>query len=286
MVRDFQTWPKWSPWLCAEPGCGQEVSADGKENSWDGEVVGSGSMKIVGEQENHSIEYELTLAKPWKSVSKVSFLFGREGERTRITWRMNGKLPFLFFWMEGMLKAGVGSDYQRGLAMLKDYLQLGEIPSDLNFMGEGDFEGLSFVGIKTNCRIADVGEKMEADMARLQKWIQDQNITPSGKPISIYHKWNLTHGSTLYTIGFPVEKIPGWLPEGFDSGTIPQCRVQRIQHTGSYRHLANAWSSGMAQLRAKKWQAARGIPPFEIYENDPTEVAESEIVTTVHFPAK
>ena len=200
-VRNFKTWPKWSPWLCAEPKCKKEFSKDGNENSWEGEVVGNGTMKVVGERANEFIDYELTLTKPWKSVSQVRFQFGREGERTRTTWSMKSKLPFYLFWMEGILKAAVGFDYKRGLAMLKDLIQYEEVPSSLNFMGEGDFEGLSFVGIKTSCRITDVGEKMEADMARLQKWVQDQHITPSGKPLSIYNKWNLTQGSTLYTIG-------------------------------------------------------------------------------------
>ena len=168
--------------------------------------------------------------------------------------------------------------------MLKGFLQTGKVPSSLEFAGEGNFEEISFVGIKTSCRIADVSEKMEADMLRLQKWIQDQHITPSGKPLSIYHKWSIPQGDTTYTIGFPVEKVPGWLPENFVSGTIPSCTMQRIRHTGSYSHLGNAWSAGMARIRAKTWKRARKIPLLEVYENDPNEVAEEDLLTTAYFP--
>ena len=91
-------------------------------------------------------------------------------------------------------------------------------------------------------------------------------------------------GRTCYTIGFPVEKIPGWLPEDLFAGQIPACQVQRIVHTGSYRHLGNAWSAGMAHIRAKTWKVARGIDPFEVYNNDPNSVAEEKLVTTTHFP--
>lgn len=283
-VRDFTSWPKWSPWLCAEPGCPLEFSPDGKSYSWDGEIVGAGEMKVIAERENEFIEYELTMLKPWKSTSNVRFQFGREGDRTRVTWVMKGKLPVYLFWMKAMMVSAIGMDYKRGLAMLKDYLQKGKVPSDLEFMGQGEFAGLSYVGMKNSCRITDIAEKMEADLLRLKKWVQDQHITPSGTPLSIYHKWSLTQGTTSYTIAFPVEKVPGWLPENFVSGKIPTCQVQRIRHTGSYLHLGNTWSAGMAAIRAKKWKSRRGIHPFETYDNDPSEVAEEDLVTTVHFP--
>lgn len=285
-VRDFQSWPQWSPWICAEPTCKLEFSDDGSQYSWEGEVVGSGTMKVIAEKENKYIDYELTLLKPWKSVAKVRFIFRPEGDRTRTTWTMNSNLPLYLFWMKGMMTSAIGMDYQRGLAMLKDLLKHGKISSSLDFMGPTQFDGLSYVGIKTSCRIADIAEKMEADMLKLQKWVQDQHITPSGPPFSIYHRWSPTQGTTAYTIAFPVEKVPSWLPENFVSGKIPPCQVQRFRHTGSYRHLGNAWSTGMAHLRAKKWNRLRSVAPFEIYENDPSQVAEDELVTTVHFPMK
>ncbi len=285
-VRDFKSWPRWSPWLCSEPNCQLHFAPDGSSYSWEGEVVGAGEMKVISEKENEFIDYELTLTKPWKSVAQVRFHFRPEGDRTRTTWSLKSQLPFYLFWMRGMMTSAIGMDYQRGLAMLKDLLKKGSVPSSLDFMGPFSFDGLSYVGIQTSCRIADVAEKMEADMNKVQKWVQDQHITPSGKPLSIYRKWNLTQGTTTYTIGFPVEKIPGWLPENFVSGKIPPCQVQRFQHTGPYRHLGNAWSTGMAHIRAKKWQPLRSVHPFEIYENNPDEVPSEELVTTVHFPIK
>lgn len=285
-VRDFQSWPRWSPWLRAEPDCQLDFTPDGSAYSWDGEVVGSGEMKVIAEKKNHSIDYELTFLKPWKSTAQVRFLFSPEGDRTRTAWKINGKLPFFLFWMKGIITSTIGMDYKRGLAMLKDLLQTGSVPSELEFQGSQSFPGLSYVGIKTNCRIADIAEKMEADMNKLRKWVQDQHITPSGPPLSIYHKWSLVQGTTSYTLGFPVEKIPGWLPENFVSGKIPSCQTQQIQHTGPYRHLGNAWAAGMAHIRAKKWKPLRSIAPFEIYHNTPAETPEKKLVTTVYFPMK
>ncbi len=285
-VRDFKSWPQWSPWLCAEPNCQLDFTSDGTSYQWNGEVVGAGQMRVTSERANQSIDYELTLTSPIKSVAQVRFLFVPEGDRTRTTWEMKSKLPLSLFWMKGILSANIGMDYRRGLTMLKDYLQLGHVPFEVTLQGVHQFPGLSFVGIKTDCRIVDIAEKMEADMNKLQKWIQDQHITPAGLPLSIYHKWSPVQGTTRYTLAFPVEKIPGWLPENFTSGKIPPCSTQKIQHTGSYNHLISAWAVGHAYTRAKKWQSQRSIAPFEIYESDPEKTLAEKLVTSIHFPQK
>ncbi|MBK1833942.1 SRPBCC family protein [Roseibacillus ishigakijimensis] len=282
-VRDFKTWPRWSPWLYAERDCPLDFFPEGKGYAWDGEVIGGGKIEVTSERENEFIELELTLTSPWKSVSRVRFDFGREGDRTRVMWKMHGKLPFYLFFLRDMMVANIALDYKRGLAMLKDLIQKGEVPSKVELLGEEDFAGFSYVGVNTTCRIADVAEKMEMDLHRMEKWVQDQHITPKGPPLAIYHKWSPTQGITRFTLGFPVEKVPGWLPEDLVSEKIPACRVQKIRHTGSYQHLGNAWAAAVARVRARQWKCARGIHPFEIYNSDPGTTADDKLVTTVHF---
>ncbi len=92
--------------------------------------------------------------------------------------------------------------------------------------------------------------------------------------------------TTEYSIGFPVSSKPADLKVGFVSGELPTCEVYSFKHTGPYRHLGNAWSTGMMYARAKAFKQNKKIHPFEIYENDPKEVEENALMTTVHFPSK
>jgi predicted transcriptional regulator YdeE len=91
---------------------------------------------------------------------------------------------------------------------------------------------------------------------------------------------------TEYTSGFPVENVPSTIPEGFISGEAPSCEVYSIEHTGPYRHLGNAWSSGYMHMRTKLFRQNKKIAPFEIYGNEPQNVSENDLITTVHFPVK
>jgi len=285
-VRNFRTWPEWSPWLLTEPDCEVSYSEDGKRYSWDGKIVGSGDMIVDAETANASIEYTLTFLKPWKSVSKVSFTFASKGEATEISWRMDGSLPFFMFWMKPMMTAWIGMDYERGLSLLKDFIETGAVPSKLEYIGEQSFGSRAFLGIRNACATKDIGPTMESDIKKLDAHVKEKEIEITGTPFSIYHKWDMVKKRTEYTIAFPVEASLGGVPAGFVSGEIPQCNVYSIKHTGPYRHLGNAWSAGMMRGRAKVFKQSKSIHPFETYENDPTEVAENDLVTVIHFPLK
>lgn len=285
IVRDFTQWPRWSPWLICEPGCPVDVADDGRSYSWDGKIVGSGNMAITSESENQQIEYKLTFLKPWKSVSSVQFAFAESESGTRLTWTMQGSLPFFMFWMKGMMAAVIGMDYQRGLAMLKDYAETGQVPSTLEFPGVQAFKGFAYLGIRTRCTKADIGDKMAADFEKLNTFVAERSIAITAEPLSIYHKFDLVKGLVDYTAAIPVASAIDDLPDGLFNSTLPDCKTYSIKHTGPYHHLGNPWSAGMMHSRAKAFKQSKAIHPFESYGNDPKEVAANDLVTTVHFPA-
>ncbi len=285
-VRDFKKWGRWSPWVIAEPDCQISFSEDGKSYSWDGEIIGSGEIAVTGEVASRSIDYQLTFLKPWKSVSSVRFLFEEKSGATEVTWSMDSALPWFLFFLKSMMTAFVGSDYERGLSMLKDEIETGSVPLKLDFPGQGDFPGLAYVGIKTACPVTDIGPRMDADMGKLQTLFAARSTVSAGPPVSIYHHWNMVKGTAVYTVGFPVDSLPADLPAGFTSGRIPACRTYRVRHTGPYRHLGNAWAAGMMHGRAKVFRQNKAIPPFEIYETGPDEAAPNDLATLLHFPVK
>ena len=282
VVRDLKTWPKWSPWIVAEPDCPLEFSPDGKSYSWDGEIIGSGSIEVVGESAPNEIRHKIRFLKPWKSEADVTFNFVEKDGGTEVTWSLQGSLPFFMLPMKGMMKAAIGMDYESGLRLLKDFCEQGKIPSHLDFAGRGSVPGFTYVGIATECPTAELGERMKADFDKLAA----QDLDVSGKPFTSYTKWALTKGIAGYTCGLPVSKIPTDLPPEFLVEKHPACQTYAIKHTGPYHHLSTAWSSGVAHARAKIFSQSKKIKPFEIYENDPEATAEEKLITTVHFPVK
>lgn len=286
LINDFTNWETWSPWLILEEGVEVTVRDDKKHYSWKGQLTGEGNMTIINEKENESVECDLMFLKPWKSQAKVGFQLKAEGEGTRVNWTMQSSLPFFLFFMKKMMEAAIGMDYDRGLNMLKDLAEQGQVRSKLNFKGNGNFEGCNYIGIKTSCSFDQMKDKMSADYGKLMEYTADKQDLISGNPFTIYHKWDMVKRQCTYTACIPVSKTPENLDSGMIKGNIPATKTYSVQHTGPYRHIGNAWSSLHMRQRAKHFKFNKGIDPIEVYLNNPMETPENELETEIYFPIK
>lgn len=287
IVSDFHTWTDWSPWLVAEPEAKVTVREDGKFYSWEGDIVGAGEMTIANKVENTSVDIDLMFLKPWKSKAKVSFQMKEEGEGVRLSWDMDSSLPFFLFWMKKMTEAFVGMDNERGLTMLKDYTEQGEVPHTMTVKGIQDFGGATYIGIKRDVAIKEISSAMEEDYTKLMTYVMENHPDKvSGDAFSIYHKWEMVKGQTSYTACVPVSEIPSDLPSGVIAGRVPATKVHVIHGKGPYRFTGNIWSAQMMRQRGKQFKANKGVDPMERYLNSPTNTEENDLETEVLFAVK
>ena len=285
-LSDFHHWQAWSPWLVTEPEAKVKVNEDGKYYEWEGKRVGSGNMSIKQASAPDSIDYDLNFLKPWKSSSKVKFECQSKGKGTEVTWYMDSSLPFYMFWMKKMMIAYIGADYDRGLNMLKDYVEDGNIKSSLDFIGNTTYEGCQYIGIKGDSSMDTFGPEMQKDFEKLMAYCKDKGLEASGYPFSIYHKFDMVKNKVSYTGGVPLENIPDDLPAGFIKSEIPSVQIYKLRHVGAYKHLGNAWSTMYSMHRNKEIKPIKKIHPFELYVNGPNEVSEEKLITDICFAIK
>lgn len=285
VISDFNDWRPWSPWLLMEPEAEVTVAQDAKSYEWNGVRTGSGNMKILEEKENEFVDYDLNFLKPWKSHANTNFTLSQDGDSTKLTWKMDSSLPFFLFFMKRMMEAYVGADYERGLDMLKAYVETGEVPSKLDFVGNRSFDGSKYVGIKTHCDIDEVGPQMESDFTALGGYVAESKAEMKGM-MTIYHKWDIPKGKVSYTAAAGVSEIPSDLPSNFVSGEIPAASSYVLKHTGRYQHLGNAWATLYTMMRNKEIKHNKKIDPFEIYLNNPQDTPEKDLETEIYFPVK
>lgn len=286
IVRDFKSWPTWSPWLLAEPDTTLHFSDDGTTYSWDGRVTGAGAMTVLDETPDRSIDARLTFLRPWKSINTTAFRLSAVNDGTKLTWTMRGTLPFFLFFMKRKLTAYVAADYRRGLAMLKDVIETGDKGFTLDFLGTSTIPECHYLGLRRDCTIAEISTSMSEAMEELTRQADAAGIQPSAAPFSIYQDWNPVAGTATYIIGIPIAEALDLAPSGCTIGTIPETPTFQVRLTGAYRHLGNAWAAGMMHQQARMFPSNSKISPFEIYQNDPERTPEAELITTVHLPAK
>lgn len=286
ILVDMSSWSKWSPWLIMDPEAKVDVADDNRSYSWEGKRVGAGHMAIAKEDSENSIDYNLTFLKPWKSKAKVKFVTTEKDGGTEVSWHMDSSLPWFMFWMKKMMIAFVGNDYERGLSLLKDYVEDGEIHSKLNWLGESQFPGCDYIGIKRNCAIAELGEVMKKDFTDLMDYSENIDGSDKNKSFSMYHKFDFVKGKASYTAGIPTTKIPTDLPSDFFMGKIPATKIYTVEHIGPYHHLGNAWTTIYTMHRNKEIKGRRGIHPFETYGNSPADTDPKDLITHINFALK
>lgn len=284
IISDFHHWQKWSPWLVTEPDAKLDVREDGKFYSWEGKRVGSGEMSVENETKSR-IDCDLKFLKPWKSKAKVWFDLHEDNGTTRVDWYMKSSLPFFLFFMKKKMKALIGMDYERGLSMLKEYVETGKVNSKLEFLGESAYPGCKYIGIRRTTSMDRIGEDMEKDFTELLEKVNALDQF-TGEWFSQYHKYDFVNQKVEYTAGVAVKDWQEPLPNGWVKDQIPALNLQTVRHTGPYEHLGNAWSAAQAMIQAKEFRPNKSIHPLEFYRNDPADVSPEELISDVSFAVK
>lgn len=125
-VNDLRKWEAWSPWVKLDPAMKQTyegpASGVGANYTWAGNSnVGEGRMTIIESRPHEFIKFKLEFFKPFAGTNTAAFTFKPDGEKTTVTWSMEGNNNFiakgigLFLSMDRM----IGGNFEQGLAAMK-----------------------------------------------------------------------------------------------------------------------------------------------------------------------
>lgn len=289
LVSDYSTWTTWSPWLLADPVAEVQISHDPRsidsKYEWRGDIVGQGELVTTELKRNESMCADLRFIKPFPALAKTGFLISPVNNGTKLTWTMQGKMPWFLFWMIPMMKTLIGMDYQRGLEMIKDLLETGSIPSRLVFHDREEIQGFKMAGVVGSCSVDAIGPTMEKSFSEAREEFRKLGLPMNGDMISVYTKFRMKAGVFEYISGYVLPDEVDVHSQKLTVWKMPPGRAYRIEHVGSYRHLGNGWSAANQIVRTRKWKQSR-IGTYEIYRNADSIQNESEAITDIYLPLK
>lgn len=290
VVADFSRWSTWSPWLCCEPDAEVVVSDDpssvGSTYKWNGELVGEGEIEHVTLTRGKLLEEELRFLRPFTSQAKVTFELSGESDGTKLTWNMYGSLPWFLFFMKSAMQSFIGMDYERGLRMLKEKIETGEVQSKTTIRGVESVDAIDLLGVHKSCAMKDIGPSMESALGEVKQLFDDAGMDCADAELTLtaYHKWDLKNQSCEYTSGVSVDD-PSQSGPSLTHYAIPAGKALCVEHIGKYEHLGNAWSAAHQYLRYKKLKQAK-VAAFEIYRNSPDDTSPGELKTEIYLPLR
>ncbi|MFL5066725.1 MAG: SRPBCC family protein [Xanthobacteraceae bacterium] len=124
-INDLRTFNTWNPFDKKDPNVkgtysGPE-SGKGAAYAFESSQAGTGRLEIADAAPPSRVTMRLTMIKPLAADNRVQFILQPQGDMTRVTWAMDGDVPFvgklihLFVDMDRM----VGQEFANGLAELK-----------------------------------------------------------------------------------------------------------------------------------------------------------------------
>ena len=126
-VNDVHQFQEWSPWAKIDPNTKMTyegpAAGTGAKFSWAGNnQVGEGAMSVTDSRPNEKIEFKLEFKKPFEATNTADFTFQPEGDKTSVTWGMNGTKNFVMkaFGLFMDCDKMIGPDFEKGLASLKN----------------------------------------------------------------------------------------------------------------------------------------------------------------------
>ncbi|HFQ62075.1 MAG TPA: hypothetical protein ENK39_07250 [Epsilonproteobacteria bacterium] len=287
-LQDFKQWPRWSPWLIMEPDATLTYSDRqgqvGATYGWSGVLVGAGSMELM-EVHDDSLKMQIRFVKPFKSIADVTFSLHTVDDSTEVTWKMDGHLPFFMFWMTKKMQSYIGMDYERGLQMLKEYLETGSVASFVHIEGVLPMKEETYIGIPRTCTLKALGTVMKKDFEDLYHFMEDNHLSTDRIPFAIYNTFDMLKGETNYVACIPIhEEVK--IEKHWIRGNIEAQEALKTMHKGRYLHLGNAWMTAINFARMKKMKTLNAPVGYEFYPNNPYETAEEELMTEIFLPLK
>ncbi len=135
--------------------------------------------------------------------------------------------------------------------------------------------------VRVRAKAQDLPQVMGRWFGEIGRYLVELRQPPTGMPYSGY--FNMDIQDMDVEIGFPVGKpLPG--KGDIQPGTLPGGRMAAVMHFGSYDTLEAAYHALQAYVQVQGLTAT-GVW-YELYMNDPNQVAPEQIQTLVLMPLK
>ena len=276
-VNDYKEWPSFSPWLELEKEAiltyGDKTSGVDASYSWNGEVLGEGSMKTISEVENKSISQHLSFIKPFKSESDINWTFTPTDEGTKVTWAMEGDQDFMtkmYTTFSGSIEKNTAPSFERGLFKLDSIVQNDMKKYNIVIDKEPTtHSGGYYIYNTTSCKFDDFETKMKEMLPKVRMYAQKNNITMAGAPFILYHKWDEENNAVMFSCCVPTTARVITTESDILTGQLQPFKAIKTTLKGDYDNLKEAWDKAMAFIPENGYTISENGPMIESYLTDP-----------------
>ncbi|GEM_PF-571073 len=286
-VAGFENRAQWDPWVETEPTAEVSITTEwendfiGSEYHWNGEVIGTGMMRvdsvILGKKIYNSIFFGGS-----NKASLVTWDFVPVDNGTKVTWGLSTELAYpverIVFTLMGK---GMIRSFEKGLENLKNITEAKETRSSYYHDVEySNIEAFNAVVSRGEASMAEMPQVMDQLYGSIMRQIQRQKLTVSGMPFTFYDDPASNQEPYRFYAGFTVNEISD-ARGGTEPMSFAAQKVFSLMHTGPYDELEYTYAFAMKYIEENQIPVSGQI--IEFYYNKPGEVAPVDLITKIVF---
>lgn len=275
-VNDFEEWPRFSPWmeqdLKAQVTYDDKTVGEGAGYSWNGDVLGVGSMETETVVPYKFIAQQIHFVEPFESTSAIDWTFEPVDHGTKVTWSMKGKQDFMtkmYVAFAGTIEKNTAPDFERGLFKLDSITQADMKAYTINIEGITQHSGGFYLYTTASVKMTDYEAKMQSLMQKVGGYARANNITIAGNPFVIYHTWDKDNNAVLFSCCIPTSSKVISSESDILTGQLEPFKAIKTTLKGDYNNLKEAWDSTMDYVSQYRLTQPEGAVRLESYITDP-----------------
>ena len=295
-VNEYKTWETWGPWKQEDPtmvfNYPEKTSGEGASYSWNGEEV-DGAMRTTSVIEDQRIEQDITFITPGgERDANVFWQFEEVEEGTKVTWGIRGEHTLIdkaYFTLGGYDFDGeMRAMYDKGLTALDQLINADMKVYSIDVSGITQYSGGFYMYATTATSIEHIDEKVMELIPQVKSFMEGNNITILGKPLTIYNSKDSVNNSAIISSGIPTtSRIVVPEDSAILCGFLPAYTVIKTRLTGNTSNLDEAWKKTEAYMQENNYVAAPESSKFEFYIVGPEDTPNpAEWVTELYLPVQ
>ncbi len=267
-VADLTQWQQWNPWLSAGPAAGVTLSEPanqvGSNCAWGSSGTGSGAVKHVRLQPQHSIAQRVRLRHPFAVAGRSDWSFKAIGQQTEVRWSLRARVAFTMRAFAATVQGSLALDCRYGLDQLASLLEPDTAPRyRIVHLGVQDVASQPYAYSAYSGAISGLAEAVRTAATALRAQLSEQGVQAVDVPMALYFKTNIKLRTTVCHIGLPIAQLS-------DAAELPAreraaCRAYVVRLEGEPRAMEIAWYHAMQRMVAENLKPDQRLPPFERY---------------------
>lgn len=295
-VNDFSTWPNWSSWENTDDmnlNLSEEPSGEGAVLSWESQAMRDGTIKNTEVIPFSTIQQLLDVnIRIGESSSDMYWIFEPSEEGTKVTWGIEGTQSFKeklsYILQDQDLTEMLRPKLKESLEGLeREIIRQMELYS-INVDGVTQHGGNYYMYTTTATRMNEVNQKSVEMIQQVSLYMEENNISISGKPFVIYNQRDEQNGTTIFSAAVPTPSqmiTPAGSP--VLAGYLEPQRVVKTTLRGNRKNALEAWEATYKYIQENGLQVNPQGTPFEVYITNPAEEQNpARLVTEIYVPVQ